>query len=140
MFETVVLALDGSDRSKRAIPAAMELAKQAGGRIVVAHVDERIAAKGDMPSVHPNETELVEEIKRQAEAISADGVETTVELSTVVLGGPAPEIAKIAKAADGGVIVVGSHGRSALTGMVLGSVAHKLVHISECPVLVVPAR
>lgn len=140
MFETVVLALDGSARSDHAIPVARELAKQAGGRIVVAHVDERTAVKGDMPPVHPDEAELKAKVKRQAETLSADGVETTIETASVVLGGPAPAIAEIARSAGADVVVVGSHGNSALGGILLGSVAHKLLHIAPCPVLVVPVH
>lgn len=45
-FKTIVLALDGSENSQRATPVAAELAKQNGGKIVIAHVEERIAAKG----------------------------------------------------------------------------------------------
>ena len=140
MFETVVLALDGSQQSDRAVPVAAALAKQAGGRIVVAHVDERTVAKGDMPPVHPDEAELKEKVTGQAEALSADGVETTIETTSVILGGPAPAIAEIARAAGADVIVVGSHGNSALAGILLGSVAHKLLHIAPCPVLVVPVH
>jgi hypothetical protein len=46
VFKTIVLALDGSENSQRATPVAVELAKQNGGKIVIAHVEERIAAKG----------------------------------------------------------------------------------------------
>jgi nucleotide-binding universal stress UspA family protein len=139
MFESIVLALDGSELSDRAVPVAAELAKQSGGRIVVAHVDERTVVKGDMPPVHPDEAELIERVKGQAEKLSAGGIESTVELRSSVLGGAAPAIAGIASEVDAGVIVVGSRGQSALAGIVLGSVAHKLLHIAGRPVLVVPS-
>ena len=139
MFETVVLALDGSEQADAAVPVATELARQANGRIVVAHIDERSPAKGDMVPKHPDEDELVAKVKGQVDAIAADGVETSLESDGVVLGGPAPKIAEIARAAGADVIVVGSHGHSALAGVVVGSVAHKLLHIAPCPVLVVPA-
>jgi nucleotide-binding universal stress UspA family protein len=127
MFESIVLALDGSELSDRAVPVAAELAKQSGGRVVVAHVDERTVVKGDMPPVHPDEAELIERVKGQAERLSAGGIESTVELRSSVLGGAAPAIAEIAS------------GHSALAGIVLGSVAHKLLHIAGRPVLVVPS-
>jgi len=140
MFETVVLALDGSPLSELAIPVATDLARQAGGRIVVVHIDERTVAKGDMPPVHPDEAELIDNVKKQAEAIAADGVETSVQLDSVVAGGPASKIAEIAGEAKADAIVIASRGESALKGMLLGSVAHKLLHVSPCPVLVIPAR
>jgi hypothetical protein len=46
MFKTIVLALDGSEGSKRAIPVALELAQREGGKIVVAHVEQDVAGKG----------------------------------------------------------------------------------------------
>ena len=64
MFKTIVLGLDGSDNSKAAIPPAVELARQNEGRIVIAHVDERIAAKGDMPSLRADEDEIKASIGR----------------------------------------------------------------------------
>ena len=140
MFETVVLALDGSPLSELAIPVATDLARQAGGRIVVVHVDERTVAKGDMPPVHPDEAELIDKVKKQVEAIAADGVEASLELDSVVAGGPASKIADIAAGAEADAIVIASRGESALRGMLLGSVAHKLLHVSPCPVLVIPAR
>lgn len=140
MFEAIVLALDGSEPSDRAIPVATELAKQAGGRIVVAHIDERTVGRGDTQPVHIDEDELVEKIKGRAEELSAAGIDTTVELGRSVLGGPAPAIAEIAAKADADLIVVGSHGHSALAGVLLGSVAHKLLQIAGRPVLVVPSR
>jgi len=140
MFETVVLALDGSPLSEVAIPVATDLARQAGGRIVVVHIDERTVAKGDMPPVHPDEAELIAKVKKEVEAIAADGVETSLELDSVVSGGPAAKIAEIAADAKADAIVIASRGESALKGMLLGSVAHKLLHVSPCPVLVIPAR
>jgi nucleotide-binding universal stress UspA family protein len=139
MFETVVLALDGSEQSDRAVPVAAALAKQASGRIVVVHVDERTAIRGGLQPVHLDEEELTEKIKGQAEALVADGREVEVELISTVLGGPAPAIAGVAEEKDADVIVLGSHGNSALAGTLLGSVAHKLLHIAGRPVLVVPA-
>jgi nucleotide-binding universal stress UspA family protein len=135
MFERVLIALDGSERSEAAIPAAKALAEQSGGSIVVAHVDERTVAKGDLPPVHPDEVELLEKVKAQAESIGA-----TIESDSVVLGGPALKIAEIAERVGADVIVVGSRGESALKGVVLGSVAHRLLHVAPCPVLVVPVR
>jgi nucleotide-binding universal stress UspA family protein len=56
-----------------------------------------------------------------------------------VLGGPAPAILNIAHEAGADLIVVGTRGRSAVAGLLVGSVAHRLLHLSDLPVLVVPA-
>jgi nucleotide-binding universal stress UspA family protein len=139
VFKTIVLGLDGSEHSKRAIPVAVELARQDGSRIVIAHVDERIAAKGDMPSLHVDEPEIQSEIDREAERISSEGVDASVETAVVVVGGPAHAIVEIADKVDAGLIVVGTRGHSAVTGLLLGSVANRLLHIAGRPVLAIPA-
>lgn len=139
MFKTIVLGLDGSEHSKRAIPVAVELARQDGSRLVIAHVDERIAAKGDMPSLHADEPEIQAEIGREAERITADGVEASVEIAVVVLGGPAKAIAEVADKVDAGLIVVGTRGHSAVAGFLLGSVPNRLLQITDRPVLAVPS-
>ena len=138
MYKTIVLALDGSEGSARALPHAVELARESKGRIVVAHVDERIAAKGSMPTVLPNEEELQETIRRQLEEIAAAGIEATLEKSVIVLGGPGHAIADIAEAVDADLIVVGTRGHSSIPGLILGSVAHRLLHVAHRPVLAVP--
>lgn len=138
MFKTIVLGLDGSENSKRATPVALELARQNEGRILIAHVDERMAAKGDMPSVRADEAQISSEIAHEAERISAEGVQASVETAVVVLGGPAHAIAKIAEEAGADLIVVGTRGHSSVAGLLLGSVTMRLLHIAKRPVLAVP--
>ena len=54
-----------------------------------------------------------------------------------VFGYAAREIVEDAKSLDAGVIVMGSRGRGDLAGLVLGSTAHKVIHLADRPVLVV---
>ena len=138
MFKTIVLATDGSEGAERAAQVAVDLARQNGAKLVLAHIDERIAAKGDMPPVLPNEDKVQSETKAKAEALSADGVETSFEMGTVVLGGPGPAIVEIADRVGADLIVTGTRGHSSLAGLLLGSAAHRLLHISKRPVLAVP--
>jgi nucleotide-binding universal stress UspA family protein len=139
MFKTIVLALDGSDGSKKAIPTAAALAREDGARIVVAHVEQDIAGKGGGPIV-ATEDEIQAEIRKQAEELSSDGLQADLEVRTITLGGPAHVIADIAEEVNADLIVVGTHGHTAVGGLLLGSVTHRLVHIAPCPVLVVPSR
>src|SRR5687767_9950241 len=100
MFNTIVLGLDGSENSKRAVPAAVELARQSGGRIIIAHVAERVDSKGGGESLHADESDIRSEIEAEAERITSEGVEASVENAVTVLGGPAQAIAEIADEAD----------------------------------------
>ena len=139
MFTTIVLALDGSEGSKRAIPIAKELAQREGAKIVIAHVSEKLAAKGGA-DIYPGEDEVQAEISRQAEELSDAGTETSVEIADIMLGGPARAIAEIADKAGADLIVVGTRGHSAVAGLLLGGVTQRLLHISHRPVLAVPPR
>ena len=138
MFTTIVLALDGSDGAKQAIPVAAELAEQEKAKIVIAHVTEYLATKGgELPAV--DEERIRAELDEQAKELSDRGIETTVELADTVLGGPAHAIVEVADRTGGDLIVTGSRGHSAVAGLLLGSVAHRLLHIAKRPILVVPS-
>jgi nucleotide-binding universal stress UspA family protein len=139
MFKTIVLALDASEGSRAAVPIATELARHNGAQIVIAHVEQDIVGKGGAP-VPPTEDEIQAELRRQAEELSKEGIDTRVEIRNVVLGGPAHRIAEIADEANADLIVVGTHGHTALGGLLLGSVTQRLLHIAHRPVLAVPPR
>jgi nucleotide-binding universal stress UspA family protein len=65
------------------------------------------------------------------------GVKAHYEVRTTIYGQAGREIVDAARAHDAGVIVMGSRGRGDLAGLVLGSTAHKVIHFSDRPVLVV---
>ena len=115
----------------------MRLRRQDGARLVIAHVEQDVAGKGGGP-IPATEDEIQAEIRKQAQQLSSDGIETSVEMRNVMLGGPARPIAEIAKEANADLIVVGTRGHSAAAGVLLGSVTQRLLHTAPCPVLVVP--
>ena len=135
MFDTIVLALDGSDEARNAIPVATELAQKEEAKLVIAHVLQYPA--GEVPP--PGEDEIRAEIKQQAEDLSTRGIPVEVEFADAVLGGPAHAIVDIADRTGADLIVTGTRGRTSLAGVLLGSVTHRLLHIAKRPVLAVPA-
>ena len=137
MFKTIVLALDGSEGSDRAIPLATELAKRDSAKVVIVHVDERTVGKGG-GDIHADESEIQAAVKKKAEELSAAGIETSVELRDVMVGGPAHPIAEVAAGAGADLIVIGTRGHSGISGILLGSVAQRLLHLAHQPVLAVP--
>jgi nucleotide-binding universal stress UspA family protein len=137
MFNKIVLALDGSQASQRAVSMAAELARRDKAKVVIAHVEEEVIGKGGGP-IHATEDEIQAEIRRQAEELSAQEIETSVEMRSVMLGGPAHAIDEIARSAGADLIVAGTRGQSPVSGLLLGSVTQRLLHISDRPVLVVP--
>jgi len=138
MFKTIVVAVDGSEGSKRAIPIATELAKRDDAKVVLAHIDERIVGKGG-GDIHPDEDQIQADVKKLAEELSSQGIETDVQMADVMVGGPAHPIAEIADRANADLIVAGTRGHSSVTGLLLGSVTQRLLHLAKQPVLVVPS-
>jgi nucleotide-binding universal stress UspA family protein len=139
MARDIILGYDDSDCAKAALAAATEIARALGDRIVVAYAyapPERL--RGEEYREHERALrELGEHATADAlERLRDAGVEVEIEL---VPQKPASALLALAEARDARLIVVGTHGEGPLTGALLGSVPHKLLHRSPIPVLVVPA-
>ena len=136
MFKKIVVGLDGSEQAERTLPYAAELARRDGADVVLVHVEEDTIGKGG-GSLNANEDEVRAKIDGHASSLSEQGIEASVRTASVMLGGPAPSIVKFADEEGADLIVVGSRGLSALGGVLLGSVAQRLLHLAKQPVLVV---
>ena len=137
MPKTVVLGLDGSGDSIRAIPHAVEQAGD-GGNIVVVHVRELLVGRaGGMPVV-ANEDDIEADVRRHVDGIKAAGHSAELKVISVVAGGPAHVLADVARAEHADVIVVGTRGHRQISSLIIGSVTNKLLHMTPCPVLAVP--
>jgi nucleotide-binding universal stress UspA family protein len=139
MLRTIVWATDGSAAADRALPYAKALAGADGGSLVAVHAIERFVGRAAGVPVHADEPEVEAKIRGQVRELVEEGLDATVRFVT----GREPEtprmIAEVAHEVGADVIVVGTRGRSALAGAVLGSVTQRLLHIAPCPVLAVPA-
>jgi nucleotide-binding universal stress UspA family protein len=138
MFKTIVVALDGSEGARRAVQPAIELARNDDARIVIAHVEEQVASNIGFEPVHADEEGVQSDIRRTSEELSGEGIEASVKTATAPVGGPAHAIYEIAKEEGADLIVVGTRGHSSVSGLLLGSVTQRLLHIADCPVLAVP--
>ena len=78
-------------------------------------------------------------IKRQVAELADGGVKAAVQMVTARAGGAAHAIADVARHEGADVIVVGTRGHTVLSGLLLGSVTQRLLHIAPCPVLAVRA-
>lgn len=139
MPSKIVVGVDGSEGSDRALAAAADVAKRDGASITLCHVVERIAAKGDMAPLHADEPEVKASIEKQAADLRGQGIDTDVRSEAIILGGPARSIVDVADETGADLIVVGTRGHSALGGVFLGSVTQRLLHLASCPVLCVPS-
>ena len=133
---TLVVGYDGSECARGALSTALDLAKALGDDVVVAFGydpggpgEEYRAARDAVKSV--GERVTAEALDQGREA----GVETEIAL---IEERPTEALIKLAEERDARAIVVGSFGEHPIKGALLGSVPHKLLHLSERPVLVVP--
>lgn len=137
MYDTILMAVDHSDVAERVINAARDLASLFDSEVWVLHLREMEA----MPRVGFVPIESDAEAQSIAEHAAAElhdaGVKAHYEVRSTIYGHVGREIVDAAHAHDAGVIVMGSRGRSDLAGLVLGSTAHKVIHFSDRPVLVV---
>lgn len=141
----VVVGVDDSPASDRAVDAAAEIAAVTGAPLHIVRVAQPLGvntwtlieatAGGD--AVVESEMVLAwtqEAVSRVAERVSTAHPE--IEVSAEALFGE-PGTTLAAKGADAGLVVVGSRGRGGFAGMLLGSVSHRVVHDASCPVMVV---
>jgi nucleotide-binding universal stress UspA family protein len=135
VFQKVLLAVDGSPHSARAVPVAADIAKKSGGEVVVFHAREYLLAKGGAYALEDGAeaTELVDGIASQVAAI---GVKTGCRVVTSLEGRAAQAILDEAAAEGADAIVMGCRGHGDLAGLLLGSVAHKVIQLSHCTVVV----
>ena len=137
MYERILVALDHSAVSDHVLAAAKELASMSKAKVWVLHLRERevIAQMGDVPS--ETEDEATQAVNGAVKELTGLGVEAHGEVRDTTFGHTAREIMADAKEHDVNVIVMGSRGRGDLAGAILGSTAHKVIHLADRPVLVV---
>ena len=139
VFKTIVLAVDGSESSDRAVKYAADLARESGARIVAVHVKEMLAGPRFAGPAHVDEDEMKSKIQGQVKELNDAGISAEVKMEAASLnGGPAPVITAAAAREKADVIVAGTRGHTVLAGVIVGSVAQRLLHLAPCPVLVVP--
>jgi nucleotide-binding universal stress UspA family protein len=137
MFERILCAVDGSEHSERAVAAAAELGRLAKGEVVVLHVHE-YDTRGRLPAPSLESSSNAEEIvNRAVRALGEAGVHATGVVATGLYGSAAKTILNEAKERQSGAIVIGSRGLSDLGGLLVGSVAHKVLHLADIPVVAV---
>ena len=137
MYEKLLVAIDHSKATEHVLSAARDLASLSHGEVWVLHLREREV----MPRAGLIETESTDEAKSEVEAaveeLTKADIKTHGVVRNTIYGYAAREIIEEAKNINASVIIMGSRGRGDLAGLVLGSTAHKVIHLADRPVLVV---
>lgn len=137
MSHGLIVGYDGSDCADAALRAALDLASELGDRVTIVFGYEP-GGPGEEHAAHREAVrKLGEEITAEALRIARDrGVAAELEL---VSERPVEALLAAAERHDARAIVVGSYGETPLKGAILGSTPHKLLHLAQRPVIVVPA-
>lgn len=130
----IVFPTDFSKASDAALPYAASLAKQTGAVLQIVHVSERplayVAGDHNYGIVEP-----IEDVQRRM-LLAVKPADAAVRCEHLLLRGePAAAICDLAAETKADLIVMGTHGRSGLKRLVLGSVAESVVRHAMCPVL-----
>jgi nucleotide-binding universal stress UspA family protein len=152
MFKKVLVAVDGSTHSKRAVAYGAKIAAQNDAEIILFHVMSHLGS--DRVPSDLEELEHVEHIRvteadllrsvanavvNEARDLASTQGATKVE-SVIQDGNPAERIIDYSKAHEVDLIVLGQRGLGSFTGMLLGSVSQKVIHATPCACLLSPAE
>jgi len=137
----LLIAVDGSPASLRAIDTAARLGRETSVEAVLLHVRDAPSYHGDIPpydyeriatAQQRHQAAVLESALAHASAAGLSAVQTQAEM-----GSAAADIARVAGDRRVDLIVIGTRGTGALAGLLVGSVAQRVVHLAPVPVLMV---
>jgi nucleotide-binding universal stress UspA family protein len=144
-LKQILVPIDFSAHSRKALQYARPFAEQFGARIVLMHVIEPMILPAELGYIPPE----LEDVQARARANASEKLEAlrTQELPDDVaseievrVGNPWREITAVATARGADLIIASTHGYTGLKHVFLGSVAECIVRHAPCPVLVVRER
>ena len=133
MFTRILVPIDFSAPSDAALASARTLASTFGASLHVLHVMENVFLRAVVGDPH----DLQVAARRQLNERLTDDDRRRLRAVTVVEQSdePADEIVSYARTANIDLIVMGTHGRSGVAHMLMGSVAERVVRSAPCPVM-----
>lgn len=154
MFEKILVPLDGSEHSQRALECAVQISKKFNGKVTLLHVYSVTVPPVVMPEPStltpagvpvPGSTEvskLVEGLREAGRKMLSDAEQQAnsaeVEAETVLTEGNAvQEIVKTAKEGEYGLVVMGARGMHRIKELLMGNVSEGVIKNAPCPVLIV---
>ena len=154
MFNDILVPLDGSELSERALPIAQNLAQSSDATIHLIHMVSReheLGAGRGIESVQAAEMQMdmarrLTETKLSSGKVYLENIGSQLQSAgikvetefTVRAGNPAENIIAYAKEHSINLVVMSTHGHGGIRRMLMGSVTDRVVHSCEVPVLVVP--
>jgi nucleotide-binding universal stress UspA family protein len=142
MFKRILYPTDFSDVSKKALDYIKQLKEGGSETVIVLHVIDHKGIEAIEQYAPGDSVELIQKINEEAEyelkAIEDELTKCGIQVITkIVTGIPLREILKTEEEEDISVIVIGSHGKSNVKEIFLGSVSEKVARKSKKPVLII---
>jgi len=142
MYDRVLIATDGSAKSRVATEHGIGLAKSIGASVLGVYVVNEVVVASAVRQLGADKKEVEEKLQVQGEKAlgeikkMADEAGVAVD-TTIRYGAPANTVIDVARTEGADLIVMGSHGESGVTKLLIGSVVQKVLYWASCPVLVV---
>ncbi|MBW3096200.1 universal stress protein [Pseudohoeflea coraliihabitans] len=145
MFKSILVAVDGSEGSKKAVEYGAQLQQMSEGELLLLTVFRHHSLlEASMSMVRPSDPQTLDdamrdhakEVVNEAKGWAREAGATNFR-AFVKGGQPARTIVKFGAEHGADLIIVGSRGIGDLEGFLLGSVSHKVTSLARCPVLVV---
>jgi nucleotide-binding universal stress UspA family protein len=141
-FKELVVPTDFSEYSLRAIDYGVEIAEKFCSHLTLVYVVEPLLQAADLTWTTVDFEELnkahKETAEKQLEKLAKERIPERIPCDAVILfGKPFVEILKYATERNADLIVMATHGRGAISHLLMGSTAEKVVRKSTCPVLTV---
>ena len=138
MFETVVIATDGSESAERSVQTAVDFASRFDAEVHALYVVDTDEIESTPEEIRDDLETAIEKTGDEALSFAEEEVGESLDLTTAVReGDPATEIIEYADEIDADVIAVGTRGRHCDHAFLLGSVAEAVVRSAPQPVLTV---
>lgn len=127
----ILIATDGSSSAIEALEVGVELANEQSSDVTLVHVIPKNELRRGPAFEHPEQDDV---LRDSAEVLRKGGIEAELKLLS---GDPADEITWLAENLEAGLVVIGSRGRGAVQGALLGSVSKKVLASCSRPVVIV---
>ena len=142
MYKRILIATDGSDKSMKAAQEGMELAKGLGAQVIALNVVNEVVIASAVRQLGADRKEVEAKLEtaggKAVDDLKAMGAKIGVNVDTIVrIGAPANTVIDTAGAEKADLIVMGSHGESGASKLLIGSVVQKVLYWATIPVLVV---
>ncbi|MDA8310715.1 MAG: universal stress protein [Actinomycetota bacterium] len=139
-YRTIMVAIDRSEQSDRAVGEARDLAKATGGVIHLFHLREHelIVGKSGGSFERESDEEAQALLEKELAVLREAGVDVVADVRRGRLDEAAQAILQVADEVFADVLVIGLRGPSIFPSLMLGGTSYKILHLAKRPVLVVP--